>query len=46
LGPHLTGYAFRLNWFFDMVSESWWPSDHEFESYHFYLFDKKNLSTK
>jgi hypothetical protein len=23
-----------------MVSESWWSSDHKFESYHPHLFDK------
>jgi hypothetical protein len=23
-----------------MVSEPWWPSGHEFESHHPYLFDK------
>jgi hypothetical protein len=29
-----------LRWFFDMISEPWWPSDHEFESHHPYLFHK------
>jgi hypothetical protein len=23
-----------------MISDPWWSSDHEFESHHFYLFDK------
>jgi hypothetical protein len=23
-----------------MISETWWPSGHEFESHHLYLFDK------
>jgi hypothetical protein len=23
-----------------MISESWWPSGHEFESHHPHLFDK------
>jgi hypothetical protein len=23
-----------------MVSETWWPSNHEFESHHSYLFNK------
>jgi len=40
LGPHLTAYTIGLRWFFDMVSEPWWPSGHEFESHHPYLFDK------
>jgi hypothetical protein len=31
-----------LRWFFDIVSEAWWPNDHEFESHHPCLFDKKN----
>jgi len=29
--------------FFDMVSELWWPSGHEFESHHPYLFDKNQV---
>jgi hypothetical protein len=40
LEPHLTVYTIGLRWFFDMVSEPWWPSGHEFESHHPYLFDK------
>jgi hypothetical protein len=40
LGPHLTARAIGLRWFVVMVSEPWWPSGHEFESYYPYLFDK------
>jgi hypothetical protein len=29
-----------LGWDFDMISEPWWPSGHEFESHNSYLFDK------
>jgi hypothetical protein len=39
-GPHLTAQAIGLRWVFDMISEPWWPSDHECESHHPHLFDK------
>jgi len=35
-----------LRWFFDMVSEPWWPSGHEFESHHPHLFDKNQAQGK
>jgi hypothetical protein len=28
-----------------MVLESWWPSGHEFESHHSYLFDKNEAQS-
>jgi len=37
---YLIVYVIGLRWFFDMVSEPWWLSDHEFESHHPHLFDK------
>jgi len=36
----LNYFPSRLNWFFDMVSEFWWTSGHEFKSHHSYLFVK------
>jgi hypothetical protein len=35
--PHLTVKVIKLRWFFDIVSETWWPSGHEFESHYFLL---------
>jgi hypothetical protein len=37
---YLTDLVIGLRWFFDMVSELWWSSGHEIESYHPYIFDK------
>jgi hypothetical protein len=34
-----------LRWFFDMVSEPWWSSGHEFESHNSYLFDKNQAQS-
>jgi len=31
---HLIAQDVRLNWLFDIVSESCWLSGHEFESHH------------
>jgi len=28
-----------------MVSESWWSSGHEFESYYLYVFDKNQAQS-
>jgi len=38
--PHLIILTIGLRWFFDMASELWWSSGHEFESHYLHLFDK------
>jgi len=43
LEPSLKVQAIWLRWFFNMISEPWWLSDHEFESHHLYLFDKNQV---